>query len=595
MESRSPATAPAGRRSRRRGWMVGLLAACAAAVAALVVVCWPAGYHVPHETEPARDTEIALGPPLFQDVTAASGIDFTYRSGEEADLYTILESLGGGVAMIDYDRDGLLDLFFTGGGYFQGKDIKGHPCKLYKNLGNWKFRDVTAEVGLDRIDFYTHGVAVADYDCDGWPDLLVTGYGRLALFRNVERDGRRQFVDVTEKAGLDDALWSTSAGFADLSGNGFPDLYVCHYVDWSFANDPPCKERNGSRRDVCSPLVFNSQPHALFFNQGDGTFRRAPAQMLRKDGNGLGVILADLNGDGRPDIYVANDLNENDLYVNRGNRKLEEIAFRAGVARDADGHANGSMGVDVGDFDGSGRPSIFVANFQAENHALYLNQGRERFVHASHAAGLAALGQTFVGFGAGFVDFDNDGWEDLVIANGHVLRYPSGSTQKQLPVLMRNVPRQGRRFFKNVSQQGGPYFRTPIIGRGLAIGDLDNDGWPDIVVSHSNSPVVLLRNQAVAGPNQRWLGVKLVGRKARDLVGTTVMLDDGTRTLTRFVKGGGSYLSASDPRILFGLGPAGRCKRLSVRWSWGETQHWDNLEPGRYWVLREGESGAAKQ
>ena len=282
------------------------------------------------------------------------------------------------------------------------------------------------------------------------------------------------------------------------------------------------------------------------------------------------------------------------LYLNRGKGTLEEVGHRAGVARDDNGYPNGSMGVDVGDYDGSGRPSLLVTNFQGENHALYVNQGRETFLHASHPVGLAALGQTYVGFGTAFVDFDNDGWEDLVVANGHVLRYPSGSPLKQQPVLMHNVERQGRRFFKNVSREGGPYFQVPALGRGLAVGDLDNDGWPDVVVSHTNSRAVLLRNEAVPGSAQRWLGIRLRGRKLRDLVGSVLMLDDGTRTLTRFVKGGGSYLSANDSRILFGLGTSGVCKRLTVRWSWGETQHWEALELNRYWELHEGEANAVK-
>ena len=325
---------------------------------------WPAPKDLPDQLQP----QTPAGPALFRDATPDSGIDFTYKNGEEADLLTMLEFVGGGVAMrgVDYDGDGLLDLFFTGGGSLQDKQIKGHPCKLYKNLGNWKFRDVTAEAGLDQISFYTHGVAVADYDCDGWPDLLITGYGHIALFHNESRNGKRRFVNVTKAAGLDDDLWSTSAGFADLTGSGFPDLYVCHYVNWSFANNPPCKEKNGTRRDICSPLVFESQPHTLFFNQGNQTFRRAAADVLRKNGKGLGVVLADLNGDGRPDIYVANDLDENALYLNRGNGVLEETGHRAGVARDASGYANGSMGVDVGDYDGSGRPSLFVANYQGK-------------------------------------------------------------------------------------------------------------------------------------------------------------------------------------------------------------------------------------
>jgi hypothetical protein len=248
------------------------------------------------------------------------------------------------------------------------------------------------------------------------------------------------------------------------------------------------------------------------------------------------------------------------------------------------------MGVDVGDHDGSGRPSLWVTNFQNEFHALYVNLGRETFDHRSRVAGVAAIGQNFVGFGTGFVDVDNDGWEDLVIVNGHVIHRPTlGSTLKQRPVLLGNVEREERRFFQDISAQAGPFFQTPAIGRGLAIGDLDNDGWPDLVVSHTNSPVAVLRNEAAKAVPARWVGVKLVGKDNRCTVGSTVILQTPTRRLTRFVKGGGSYLSANDQRLLFGLGPSGEVGRLTVRWSWGQTQTFDGLFPGAYYLLREGD------
>lgn len=544
----------------------------------------------------AKTHEVPDGPPWFRDVTAASGIDFTYRNGEEADQFTILESLGGGVAMIDYDGDGLLDLFFTGGGSFDGDKIKGHPCRLYKNLGNFQFKDVTAEVGLDKIDFYTHGCAVADYDRDGWPDLLVTGYGRVALFRNEAHDGKRRFVEVTAKAGLRDTSWSTSAGWADLTGSGFPDLYICHYVDWSFANHPVCKTGHGAteHRDVCPPQRFKPLTHALFRNNGDGTFRDITAeQRLLGDGCGLGVVLADFDGSGKPSIYVANDASNNHLYLNRGG-KLEEKGKIAGVADDDNGQPNGSMGVDAADYDGSGRASLFVTNFQGELHALYQNLGKELFTYQSRPSGIAALGRNFVGFGTAFLDVDNDGWEDLVIANGHVLRQPVGNTLKQRTVLLRNVAANGRRVFVDYGKRGGPSFATPTVGRGVAVGDLNNDGWPDVVISNTNGKAVVLRNEAATGNPARWLGVKLMGRDHRDIAGSTATLELDGRKLTRFAKGGGSYLSASDRRILFGLGTSGKVARVTVKWAWGKEEHWDGMEPNGYWELREGEAAAKR-
>lgn len=578
----------------------GLLWAGLAAALALVlgVVYWavspPAAVAPPED--PGTAAAAPAGPAWFRDVTSASGVDFTYRNGEEADQFTILESLGGGVALLDYDGDGLLDLFATGGGTLDSQQIQGRPSRLYRNLGAWKFRDVTGEVGLDGPLFYTHGCAVADYDRDGWPDLLVTGYGRLALYHNEGGDRGRRFVEVSERVGLHDPSWSSSAGWADLDGDGFPELYVCHYVDWSFARHPVCRGGPpGVPRDVCPPQRFQPLLHRLFHNEQGKAFRDVTTEQgLRVEGAGLGVLFVDVNDDGRPDVYVANDAARNLLYLNRGG-KLEEKAELAGVAVDDRGVPNGSMGVDAGDYDGSGRASLWVTNYQDETHALYQNLGQERFHYQSRAAGITALGQRFVGFGTGFVDVDNDGWEDLFLVHGHVLRYPVASTHAQRPILLRNELYQGRRFFRDVAGQGGPFFQAPIVGRGVALGDLDNDGWPDAVVSRTNSPLVLLRNEAAAARPAQWLGVRLVGRGQRDVTGSTVTLEGASRRLTRFAKGGGSYLSASDPRLVFGLGEGVPIQRLTVRWAWGEVQHWDGLAPNRYWVLREGETEPQRQ
>ncbi len=460
--------------SRKRVWLVfGMV------LAALTVLGGAIAYRLggsrsvgddkPTEL-PANAAAAALGPPWFRDMTAASGVQFTYRNGEEAGQYTLLEALGGGVALLDYDGDGRLDLFVTGGGSFGGPDktaIQGRPCKLYKNLGDWKFQDVTREAGLEASWWYTYGAAVADYDRDGWPDLLVTGYGRLALFHN-EPDGKdgRHFVDVSAKVGLRDEAWSTSAGWADLNGNGYADLYVCHYVDWSFDNNPICQGQiPGVERDICTPDRFKPLVHALFRNEKGRSFRDVSAEHgFRATGCGLGVVLADLNDDGRPDIYVANDTNNNFLYFNRGDGKLEEKGLLAGVAVDETGKPDGSMGVDAGDYDGSGRPSLWVTNYQGEFHALYRNLGRETFYHQSRASGVTTIGQHFVGFGTGFLDVDNDGWEDLVIANGHVMHHPVGSTLKQRPVLFRNVKYSQRRFFQDISREADPSSRPQRWG-----------------------------------------------------------------------------------------------------------------------------------
>jgi hypothetical protein len=562
--------------------------------------------------ETAEGPEAAGLPPLecFQDVTATSGIDFTCRNGEEANHLTILESLGGGVALLDFDGDGLLDVFLIGGGYFGGADHKealGLPCRLYKNVGNWKFRDVTASAGLDKLCFYAHGCAVADYDRDGWPDLLVTGYGRLALWHN-ESDGHggRKFVEVTEKAHLRDPRWNTSAAWADLDGDGYPDLYVCHYVDWSWKTHRTCPGDNPSVvADVCPPGSFQGVAHALYQNNRDGTFTDVGREAgLRQGpvsaGMGLGVVVVDVNDDRRPDIYAVNDTTMNFLYVNQsspGTIRLKESGLESGSAISERAGADGSMGVDAADYDGCGRPSLWVTTFEQQRHALYRNECRDDLVlfrYVTRQTGIAALGPGYVGFGTGFIDVDNDGWEDLVIVNGHVRRYPVRSGVQQRAVLLRNLG--NGRFANRTIPDGGAYFQVPHRGRGLAIGDLDNDGRPDLVISHLNEPVVLLRNDphGKEGSRHHWLGLELLRRKHRDVVGAKVVVEAGGKLLTRFAKGGGSYLSSSDRRIVVGLGDTEQVDRVTVFWPWGKEQRWEGLATDRYWRLEEGELRASE-
>jgi hypothetical protein len=558
-----------------------------------------------HE-EPA---DTASAPPLFEDVTAASGVDFTYRNGEEtADHVSILESLGGGVALLDFDGDGLLDVFLPGGGYYTGEDkqtIAGWPCKLFKNLGNNRFQEVTREVGLERSDgrawFYTHGVAVADYDRDGWPDLLVTGWGHIALFHNVPVDpsnparGRR-FVDATKDAGLDKGItWATGAAFGDLDGDGYPDLYVCQYVNWSFANNQHCSD--GKLVDICPPVNFDGLPHKLYRNSGDGRFVdvSASAGLIaagRTSCKGLGVLMVDVDGDGKPEIYVANDTVRKLLYRNRstpGTIRLEEIGLLSGTAFDDRGSPNGSMGVDAADYDGSGKPSLWVTNYEHELHGLYRNESSPKeiaFHFYTTQAGLAALGQKYVAWGTAFVDVDGDGWEDLFVTNGHVMRFDHGNgTQRPQPAfLFRN--RGGT--FTDIRPRLGGYGRKNHMGRGVAVGDLDNDGRPDLIVCHQNEPAAILHGLGEAG--HHWLGIQLQGKNHADTVGAKAELRVGDRTLTRFVKGGGSYLSSSDRRILFGLGDAKEVGSLIVKWPNGEKQEFKNLPIDCYHRIRQGQA-----
>lgn len=544
-------------------------------------------------------------PDLFRDKTPGAGLHFVHRNGEEANLFTILESLGGGVGLIDYDQDGLLDIFVTGGGHFgPDKEILGYPNRLFRNEGDWRFRDVTSEVGLpDEGVFYSHGCAAGDFDNDGWPDLLVTGYGRMALFQN--RKGR--FTEVTAAAGLNVVAglslrlhWSTSAAWADLTGDGLLDLFVCHYLDWSFANDPICESAIPKQpRDVCPPEKFKPLPPALYINQGNGSFREAGPDAGLIPGHGLGVLAFDADNDGKLDLYVANDGTGNFLYLNQGREpgvrnqgsgikiRFREAGKERGVAGSMHGRANGSMGIAAGDYNGTGRASLFVTNFQNQDHALYRNLGNGMFQNAELAAGLAALGDSNVGFGNGIVDFDLDGAEDLVVCHGHVVRFPRPpSTFKQRPALFRNLHKPGDKpgdkpgatRFEIVTEAGGPYFRATHMGRGLACGDLDNDGAVDLVISHTNEPVALLQNQVRS--RGHWLGVELIGKTCRDPIGAKLTLDVDGRTLTRFIAGGGSYLSSGDRRVVFGLGKAAAARKLTVTWPSGRVQSWDAKDLG---------------
>jgi hypothetical protein len=560
-------------------------------------------------------------PHLFDDVTVSSGIDFTYRNGEllvDADgqpvkdeqgnqrkHLAILESLGGGASLLDYDGDGLLDVFLVGGGYYADPPdyhtIKGHPGRLYRNRGELRFEDVTQQANLEQLAgdedwFYSHGTTVGDYDRDGWPDLLVTGWGRIALLRNVpDSEGGRRFEDVTQQAGLREGItWATSAAFADLDGDGFADLYVCQYADWSWEKNPACSY-DGKIPDVCPPKNFNGLPHKLYRNTGQGSFVDVSEEAgLRSggtlEGKGLGVLVLDLDDDSKPDVYVANDTVDNFFYLNLsepGHIRLQEKGLLSGVARDDRGAANGSMGLDAGDPEQKGKPALWVTNYQNELHALYRNEGspgRPMFHFRTAGAGIAAIGQAYVGWGTAFIDVDLDGWEDLFVTNGHAIRVPGGKEANRLqrPVLLMN--QAGK--FRDASLQLGKYYQTPHLGRGLAVGDLDNDGHVDLVLNNMNEPAAVLRG--IGGKGEQWLGIELVGKDHQSIVGARAVLEVDGRRLTRFAKGGGSYASSADRRLLFGLGSA-KPGRLTVTWPGGSAQTFDNLAARQYHKIVQGQ------
>jgi hypothetical protein len=553
-----------------------------AAAVLIAVGCRGAG-----RTPPADATD------RFVDVAAAVGIDFAQRSGRASAFY-LPEIMGSGAALFDYDGDGDLDAYLVQAGRLEAPgDATGRSSapragagsdRLYRNeleeTGTLRFRDVT-EGSRIATRGYGQGVAVGDFDNDGRPDLYVTSFGPNQLLRNR---GDGTFEDVTERAGVSDHRWSTSASFLDYDRDGWLDLYVANYVDFVFRIHKPCFTPYG-QPDYCSPTAFQPTTHRLFRNRRDGTFEDVSesARILGAPGNGLGVVAADVDGDGWVDIYVANDQMENFLWLNQRDGTFRNVALERGAALSLDGSPEASMGVDAGDLDEDGDLDIYVTHLTAQKNTLYVNDGGGFFTDRSFQSGLGGPGQKTTGFGTAWLDFDNDGRLDVLVVNGTVFAIPERARAgdpfpyRQADQLFHN---EGGGRFRDVTPEAGAAFRIEGASRGAAFGDVDNDGDVDVLVSRVDDTARLLRNRGDA--SHRWLGVRLV-TGTRDALGARAVLRrPGAAPLWRRARADGSYLSANDPRVTFGLGPQGGGGDLDVVWPDGRRERFRGLPVGRY-------------
>ncbi|GIX05853.1 MAG: RNA-binding protein [Candidatus Poribacteria bacterium] len=528
----------------------------------------------------------AFADPLFTDATDEAGIRFQHVDGRSGQKYFV-ETLGSGVALFDYDNDGDLDIYFVNGAPLPGYVPQGVPKnRLYRNEGNWKFTDVTDLAGVGD-EGYGHGACVGDYDNDGDLDLYVTNFGPNVLYQN---NGDGTFTDVSQRAGVADARWSSSAAFADYDQDGDLDLYVANYLILSLEENPWCGLKEKGVRAYCAPDQFPGQADALYRNNGDGTFTEVTAAsgVLRPHGKGLGVSWGDYDNDGYPDLYVANDSTENFLFHNLRDGTFEEVGFFSGVAVGETGVMENGMGTDWGDYDNDGWLDLVVTNYADQMNTLYHNDGDGFFSDVSVLSGTGPKSLPYLAWGVEFFDYDNDGWLDLIVANGHLHDNLAALGQKgtyaQRNLLYHN---RGDGTFEEVGLQSGPGMSLEEVSRGLAVGDLDDDGDLDVVISNSNGPARLLRNEG--GNAQHWLLLRLIRRSgSSDAIGARVVLEAGGRVQIREVRSGSSYLSQSDLRVHFGLGEAERVDRLQVRWNARHLQQYENLPADRLLILEEG-------
>ena len=533
------------------------------------------------------DAIAAQAQPSFRlvDVTAGSGLLFQHHNGGFGEKL-LPETLGSGCAFLDYDGDGWQDILVVNGMDWPGHARRRSTLGLFRNNRNGTFSDVTRSAGLD-IELYGMGVAVGDFNNDGFPDLLIACVGQNRLFRNT---GKGTFVDATRASGLAGrTAFSTSALWFDYDRDGFLDLFVCNYVKWSAEHDVFCS-RDGKQKSYCTPEAYRGDTCWLFHNRGNGTFEdvTATSGIFDTSSKSLGVAMLDDDQDGWPDLFVANDTQPNKLYRNQRNGTFKEVAVGAGLAFSADGKARAGMGVDAGVLDASNQATLAITNFDNEMIGLYRPLGRGLYEDVAMRAGIGAASRTTLGFGCAFADFDLDGALDLVVANGHIdetvrpIRGHAGSAQA--PHLFLN---QGNGVFRDVAAAVGADFSKPIVGRGLAVCDFDRDGDVDLLITTNNGPAYLFRNDQSSG--NRSLRFRLAGTKSnRDAIGATVRIFHGGSSQSRLVKSGSSYLSQSELPVTFGVGRRDRVDRVVIAWPSGATQEFANVATGRAYDCVEG-------